>query len=139
MTSIYADTLLVTSFILTLLWSFTVVTVTLVIVRRRKLPHYYTPILGRTLLGRRVRHKLRPNLIPQPILVHLRPPVELVIEDDPTESEFLRPQIPAHLLESDQVAIHIEPDGSLSQEQQSIQRIIEHLKRSTEAKTRAAS
>lgn len=125
--SIYADSLTITTYILSLLWGVVSATVILANRRRRRLPFYYSGVLGAR--PRRVStkpgahaeiHRLS-NSIAQP-LSSLSP-----------QATAQRPipdawRLPMQAATPEQVVIHIEPDGKLTNEQRDIQRIIQHLK-----------
>jgi hypothetical protein len=137
--SIYADSFYISTYILGLAWVVMSLSVVLVNKRRRNLPFYYTPVVGwrpgnpddpETLLGA------------ESYMESFRPVAE---RETLTVAPDLMPDIPAEWklqpqkAEPDQIVIHIEPDGAPTSQQRNIQRIIDHLKSTSESTAQAAS
>ncbi len=124
--SIYADSLTITTYILSLLWGVVSAAIVLANRRRRRLPFYYSGVLGmrpRNLRTKPGAHAESQLLSASEVQFQVAPinakPVQQAIPDD-----WRLPVRPAN---SEQVVIHIEPDGSPTAEQRNIQRIIRHL------------
>jgi hypothetical protein len=124
--SIYADSLTITTYILSLLWGVVSVAIVLANRRRRRLPFYYSAVLGvrprkaQTKPGAHAEtHTLGTSAShPKPVATIAKPVHQAIPADW---------RLPVQSATPDQVVIHIEPDGNPTAEQRNIQRIIRHL------------
>lgn len=124
--SIYADSLTITTYILSLLWGVVSAAIVLANRRRRRLPFYYSAVLG----IRPRNHKAKPGAHAETPQLLPPTPTETLEAPAARSLPLVAPEawpLPIQATSADQVVIHIEPDGNPTAEQRNIQRIIRHL------------
>ncbi|MEL6150727.1 MAG: hypothetical protein AAFU54_30735 [Chloroflexota bacterium] len=123
----HIDALVIAIYTLSLFWAVLGVTIFLERKRQVNLPHYFAPAISLSVgVGR--KHRLPPRIVTQE-LRRVRLPAQgdypanrrnpLLEHGTATQSQQAR-----HI---EQIVIHIEPDGTPSEERQTIQRLIDHL------------
>ena len=131
-TGIYHDALIISTYILILLWVVIVLAAVLIRKRRNNLPYYYTPTIGYTTDASQ-SEAYHP---PVRIIRHTDSQVPLNVREtseSTTIAESHNDDVPVEWIKSgqnsatEQIVIHIEPDGAPTEDQRAIQRIIKHL------------
>lgn len=136
MVSIYTETLFITTYLLGMTWLLMSLAVVLVRKRRTNLPHYYTPILGVNFNRRNMPNvpSQSPRVMSYIPQTYQEMPMPKPIEPETSENGYLE-HLPADWKHrangsvGEQLTIHIEPDGTLSDDQRNIQRIISYLQK----------
>lgn len=131
-TRIYADALLILTYVLALCWVVVILTILLVRKRWQMLPAYYFPILGTTeLIPKRSNRALSAKQTPkpvQPLFGKQGATLPLIALE-----HAIKPDLPAEWRlpvqegTPDQLVIHIEPDGTPTEAQLNIQKLIRHF------------
>lgn len=139
--SVYTEAFFISTYILLLISGVTSLALLLVLRRRQNFPFYYNPTLGLAVKAaspeankvRAIRY-IHPTMLAEPDPIHASQNTmpETIYHVNIIPKEW---RLPVQAGTADQLVIHIEPDGSLTDEQRNIQRIIQYLKQTPEQPT----
>ena len=132
--SIYLDTLFICLYIAGFVWVVVIVTIMLERKRRHTLEYFYSPIIG----SKNSNHNVASNTSQPRIASYMTSFSPQAIQETVVAiaemEDLITPelekelQLPPKAANDEPLTIHIVPDGTKSQKERNIQRLIDHLK-----------